>query len=233
MNRNSTRPLLIVGLLGSSALISGADGRGGCGHSHDEGSTMAPSGASGTAGSPTAAGTAAANGAGRGPSAGVVDTGPAGARAAAGRASSGANSQASAGRRSSAGASAGAAAGAGNGSVADADGGAACIAAEGEHCGGNIANPCSCASGLDCVTSAGAPAPGDVGGTCKPGAPAGGSCSRDADCTLKADYCTGCDCVSLAPGQKLRPCSGPGVQCFVDPCGMKTAACQNGTCVAR
>jgi hypothetical protein len=234
MTRNSTRPLFSIGLLASAALISGADG-GGCGRSHDEGSAMAPSGgASGAAGSSTVAG--AATGAGRG-----APAGPVGGRAAAGRGSSGAGAEASAGRGSPAGAGressagrgspAGATTGAGNGS-GDADGGAACVADEGEHCGGNIANPCSCAAGLVCTSSAGGPAAGDVGGTCKPAAQ-GGACSRDADCTLKADYCTGCDCVALAPGQNLRPCSGPGVQCFADPCGMKTAACQNGTCVAR
>jgi hypothetical protein len=60
----------------------------------------------------------------------------------------------------------------------------------------------------------------------------GGACTSDADCRLEADYCTGCDCRALAPGQSVPPCSGPGVRCLVDPCSTKAAKCSNGLCTA-
>jgi hypothetical protein len=241
MNRNSTRSFWILGFLSSAILITGAAA---CGHTHGEGATTAPSGASGTAGSATAVGTAGAttpvsgssSGAGAGPSAGgsaAAGTNSSAGHGSAAGASSSAGRGAAAGRGSSSGAGTGPSGSAGSGTVADADGGAACVAAEGEHCGGNINRPCSCASGLVCMTDPRGPAPGDVGGTCKPAGPAAGACSRDADCKLKANYCTGCDCMALGPGEDLQPCSGPGVRCLADPCGMKTAACENRRCVAR
>jgi hypothetical protein len=121
-------------------------------------------------------------------------------------------------------------AGSGNaGSSADAG---ACVSQQDEHCGGNIAHPCTCAPGLECVLSLGGPAPGDVGGTCKRSTSAG-KCATQADCRLEADYCTGCDCVALATGQSLKPCSGPGVRCFADPCASKSVACESGSCVVH
>jgi hypothetical protein len=42
----------------------------------------------------------------------------------------------------------------------------ACVGAQGDHCGGNIANACMCAAGLRCVIEAGVPP--DVGGSCEP-----------------------------------------------------------------
>jgi hypothetical protein len=74
-----------------------------------------------------------------------------------------------------------------------------------------------------------------VNGTCqkvKP-LPTESQCTTDADCTLVADYCTGCDCRALGPGESLPKCAGPGVSCLVDPCGTKTAACVGGMCVAN
>jgi hypothetical protein len=108
-----------------------------------------------------------------------------------------------------------------------------CVSDEGGMCGGNTNRPCSCATGLTCKARPGSTLPfGDVGGTCQPSA-AEHACSSNADCSLKADYCTGCDCVALAPGESIKPCSGPGVRCLADPCMAKTAQCVNGTCEVR
>ena len=72
-------------------------------------------------------------------------------------------------------------------------------------------------------------------GSCAPQATACsvGDCATDADCRLVDDYCTGCDCRSLAPGESLPACTGPGVNCFVAPCANKTAACVSGQCAVR
>lgn len=114
----------------------------------------------------------------------------------------------------------------------DVDAGA-CVSQEGEHCGGNTRFPCTCATGLTCTATPGSTLPfGDVGGTCQ-SATVGATCSSDADCSLKADYCTGCDCVALGKGEKLKACSGPGVQCLADPCASKHATCTSGHCVAK
>jgi len=63
--------------------------------------------------------------------------------------------------------------------------------------------------------------------------PTTAECQKDSDCTLQANYCTGCNCDALAPGESVPPCNGAGVQCLVDPCQTKTAACVNGACVAQ
>jgi hypothetical protein len=116
--------------------------------------------------------------------------------------------------------------------LASAADGGMCVAREGEHCGGNIRQPCTCAANLVCTPAVGGPPAGDVGGTCR--APVrSATCSEAADCRLEADYCTGCDCVALAAGQSVKACSGPGVRCFADPCGTKTAACQDHACTVR
>jgi len=60
----------------------------------------------------------------------------------------------------------------------------------------------------------------------------GGSCNSDADCRLVDDYCGGCNCLALAPGEKAPTCADP-VACFVEPCLNKTAACVSGSCVAQ
>lgn len=59
------------------------------------------------------------------------------------------------------------------------------------------------------------------------------ACASDADCELAQDYCTGCDCRALAPGESLPPCDGPGVQCLVDPCADRKAACVSGECIVK
>jgi hypothetical protein len=65
---------------------------------------------------------------------------------------------------------------------------------------------------------------------CVPQAPA---CHSVADCNLVSDYCEGCNCLVLPPGQKAPACAGQTVQCLIDPCSTKTAACVNGHCVAQ
>ena len=57
-------------------------------------------------------------------------------------------------------------------------------------------------------------------------------CSRDADCRLFSDYCEGCNCVALGPGESEPKCTGNIVQCFVDPCLHLEARCEHGSCVA-
>jgi hypothetical protein len=65
---------------------------------------------------------------------------------------------------------------------------------------------------------------------CEP--PSTWACASDSDCTLKDDYCTGCDCRALGPKGSLATCSGSGVQCLVAPCASKIARCLAGQCVA-
>lgn len=124
---------------------------------------------------------------------------------------------------------------AGNPGTQGSDAGGTCVSSEGGPCGGNTRNPCSCGTGLVCAATPGSTLPmGDVGGTCQKAQSSGSSaCQTSADCQLQADYCTGCDCVALGPGEKLRACPGAGVSCLVDPCGSKSAQCVSGKCVAH
>jgi hypothetical protein len=112
--------------------------------------------------------------------------------------------------------------------------------------GGAADRPCAstaaCPTGTTCTTEAGVcnPPPGcDPAkgvcpavcyGTCAPRAPSTTTCRTNADCRLFSDYCTGCDCRALPNGAPDPTCSGPGVQCFVDPCDGKTAVCTRGAC---
>jgi hypothetical protein len=43
----------------------------------------------------------------------------------------------------------------------------ACVSQKGGHCGGNTAQPCTCASGLVCTPGDSGSPFGDVGGTCQ------------------------------------------------------------------
>jgi hypothetical protein len=99
--------------------------------------------------------------------------------------------------------------------------------AQGEVCtteDGDCKSPPGCGPNLAC--------PAVCYGECRPGR-AGGACTNDDDCHLEADYCTGCDCRSLATGETVPRCPGPGVACFADPCDRLTARCVNGRCGAR
>jgi hypothetical protein len=61
----------------------------------------------------------------------------------------------------------------------------------------------------------------------------GGECVTAGDCRLFSDYCGGCGCRALPSEAPAPTCKGYLVACFVDPCGLKAAACENGYCVAR
>lgn len=114
--------------------------------------------------------------------------------------------------------------------------------------GGGGGKPCasteSCAKDEVCTTEDGVcKAPPGCGGPnvacpavcygeCRP-ASSGGACAHDDDCHLEADYCTGCDCRSLAKGETVPRCPGPGVQCLIDPCGRLAARCLNGMCSVK
>lgn len=98
---------------------------------------------------------------------------------------------------------------------------------KGTPCGSNV-----CGAGQFCCNlSCGICAP--TGGACTQQfcEPAPARCASDADCRTFSDYCTGCDCRALSRGQPDPKCSGPGVQCFVDPCQGKKAVCRQGRCV--
>jgi hypothetical protein len=63
----------------------------------------------------------------------------------------------------------------------------------------------------------------------------GGGCSDASDCRLFSSYCStaACVCIPLLKGEPSPKCEGGMVSCFVDPCSMKTAACEGGKCVAK
>ena len=61
----------------------------------------------------------------------------------------------------------------------------------------------------------------------------GGTCTTAADCHLVSNYCGGCNCLSLTAGEKEPACTGTMVQCLIDPCSTKSAACVGGHCVAQ
>ena len=101
--------------------------------------------------------------------------------------------------------------------------------------GGPACGTTHCATGMVCCNDSCGTCTQPNGGctqqVCSPPV-GGGPCVDDGDCRLEADYCTGCDCRALAPGQSVPPCSGPGVRCLVDPCSTKAAKCVNGACAA-
>jgi hypothetical protein len=81
-------------------------------------------------------------------------------------------------------------------------------------------------------STGGGPATGGSSGSGTGGGPAG-ECTQDSDCQLFAFYCTGCDCLVLAPGEAEPTCSGPGVQCFADACLNRSAVCDQGSCQVK
>lgn len=97
------------------------------------------------------------------------------------------------------------------------------VAAEGDALSTSV-DPCAvvrCRAGYECVSH------GRIA-RCVP-AP---ECKVDSDCQLYSDYCEGCNCIALAPGEKAPVCHGTTVQCFVDPCRSAVATCEQGSCVA-
>lgn len=101
--------------------------------------------------------------------------------------------------------------------------------------GGPACGRTHCATGMVCCNDSCGTCTEPNGGCTQQvcGSPVGGgACTYDGDCHLQADYCTGCDCRALAPGQSVPACTGPGVRCLVDPCSTRTAKCVNGMCAA-
>lgn len=244
MFRNATQTILLAGLIASSPWLLGADG-GGCNNgSHPSTPDAGP--AAGSGGSQAQAGRKAEGGS-------KAEAGTSAAQAGHGGQKSDAGTDRCVSQRggpcggnvkdpctcasgltckSSSSLPMGDVGGTCQGPADDADAGM-CVSNEGEHCGGNTRSPCTCATGLTCAATPGSTLPfGDVGGTCQ-SATTRATCSSDADCSLMADYCTGCDCVALAKGQSIAPCSGPGVRCLADPCASKHAKCTSGHCVAN
>jgi hypothetical protein len=96
---------------------------------------------------------------------------------------------------------------------------------------GGRANPCDvvrCRSGFVCQVSGGIPAcvPDALG----PKDPSKTECKTDADCSLVADYCGGCNCLALGSGESAPKCDGDEVACFVWPCQGLAAFCDEGQC---
>ncbi len=82
-----------------------------------------------------------------------------------------------------------------------------------------------CANGTQCIERS------DGVASCVP-VPAAteGACTSDSDCRAVDDYCQGCNCRALGPGQQLPICRSNRVNCFVAPCSTVTIACVNGAC---
>lgn len=76
--------------------------------------------------------------------------------------------------------------------------------------------------------AAGEPAPSPVASG---EAPTSGRCSRDEDCKLHSFYCESCQCLALAKEQPEPTCRGRAVNCLLDPCQHRRAACDHGKCV--
>jgi hypothetical protein len=130
----------------------------------------------------------------------------------------------------------------GTGGAGGADGGGT---SDGGGTRGVLGDSCpsdeTCQRGLVCTVSDGVcnappgcspntPCPAVCYGTCR--AASSPSCTADKDCRLEADYCTGCDCRILGPGDSLPACPGPGVSCFIDPCTNVSVHCRAGVCVS-
>jgi hypothetical protein len=58
------------------------------------------------------------------------------------------------------------------------------------------------------------------------------ACQTDADCSLVANYCGGCNCLAVGPGQSVPKCHDDVVACLQWPCQGYTASCYKGMCVA-
>lgn len=61
-----------------------------------------------------------------------------------------------------------------------------------------------------------------------------GACRANSDCRKVDNYCGGCNCLALGPGEIGPRCRNP-VNCFVSPCAVTPgeAVCENGRCVLR
>lgn len=97
------------------------------------------------------------------------------------------------------------------------------------------ASAASASSSVASAAASSSAAPSASAASAAPSASAASAkaCAKDADCTLFSDYCGGCTCRGLGPGDGQPRCPGKPVQCLVDPCLRKVAACEGGRCVAR
>jgi hypothetical protein len=61
-----------------------------------------------------------------------------------------------------------------------------------------------------------------------------GACRANSDCRKVDNYCGGCNCLALGPGETGPRCDDP-VNCFVSPCAVTPgeAVCENGRCILR
>ncbi|WP_437678105.1 hypothetical protein [Sorangium sp. So ce131] len=80
-----------------------------------------------------------------------------------------------------------------------------------------------CRDGFVCEAQNGIPA-------CVP-APPPPVCETDADCSLVANYCGGCNCDAVPSGEPAPKCTEGEVACLVWPCQGLAASCQAGRCV--
>ncbi len=79
------------------------------------------------------------------------------------------------------------------------------------------------------ATPAPAPAPSPTASPAPSATPVV-ACQSDADCRLFSNYCGGCACTPLTQSEAEPECPSDPVQCLLDPCQGKTAACTNGLC---
>lgn len=63
--------------------------------------------------------------------------------------------------------------------------------------------------------------------------PVTGACASAQDCRLFSSSCGSCTCIPLGNKDPDPTCNMMMVNCFVDPCLKKTAACVNNMCVAQ
>jgi hypothetical protein len=59
-------------------------------------------------------------------------------------------------------------------------------------------------------------------------------CASSSDCRKEDNYCGGCNCLALGPGETGPTCTTP-VACFAEPCAVTpgSATCVNGKCVLQ
>lgn len=59
-----------------------------------------------------------------------------------------------------------------------------------------------------------------------------GACESDGDCREEDNYCGGCHCLTLGPGETAPTCQDP-VACFASPCSVTPGrpACVDHRCV--
>lgn len=74
--------------------------------------------------------------------------------------------------------------------------------------------------------------PAEARGATDPASREPGACDSDGDCREEDDYCGGCHCLTLGPGETAPTCEDP-VACFASPCSVTPGrpACLDHRCV--